>query len=155
MFGRLEMGNLDAGELGAAEGAGEAHQQQRPVAQPRQVVADRCHDLAQDADFRRELRLGTLAGLPGQSVEPGERLGDDRRGGGGGASGEVVQIADRGDPQPQRVGRQRFFAVRPVALGGEEGGDVGRPGGQGGQAVSAAPGAPGADTGAVGAARVF
>ena len=65
-----------------------------------------------------------------------------------------MQIADRGDPQPQRAGRQRFFAVRPVALGGEEGGDVGRPGGQRRQAVSAAPGAPGADTGAVGAARV-
>ena len=121
----------DPGQLGAAERPGEAQQQQRPVAQPGQVVADRRQDLAQDADLGREFRPGTLACLLGQPVEPGKGLGDRRRGGGGGAAGEVVQVADRGDPEPQRVGRERLFPVGPVAFGGEEGGDVGRPGGQG------------------------
>ena len=34
VLGLLEMGDLDSGRLGAAEGTGEAQQQQRPVAQP-------------------------------------------------------------------------------------------------------------------------
>jgi hypothetical protein len=48
-------------------------------------------------------------------------------------------------------------AARPatwMALGGEEGGDAGRPAGQRRQAVPAAPGTPCAHIGAIGAARV-
>jgi hypothetical protein len=60
-LGLLKIAALDPGQLGAATGAGEAEQQQCPVAQPRQVIADRRQDLAQDADLRGEVRLGTLA----------------------------------------------------------------------------------------------
>ena len=65
--------------------------------------------------------------------------------------------ADSGSRRPAAAACWRRAAFPPagrIALGGEEGGDVGRPGGQGGQAVAGAPGAPGAHPGAVGAPRV-
>jgi hypothetical protein len=73
---------------------------------------------------------------------------------GGGAAGKIVQIADRRDPQAQRVGGERLRGRRAVALRREEGRDIFGPSGEGGEVVDRAPGAPGAHGGAIGAARV-
>ena len=154
MFALLEMGDFDAGELGPAKRAGETQQQQRPVAPPRQVVADRRDDLAQNRDLGSELRLRALARLLGELVQAREGLGDPRGRRRGGASGKVMQVADGGEPQLERIGRERLSWRRGIAVGGKEGGNVGGPGGEGGEAVLTAPGTPGAHTGAVGASRI-
>src|SRR6202030_2440006 len=66
----LEIGDGDAGELGPAKRAGKPQEQQRPVAQPGQVVANWRDDLTQDRDLGGELRLWALARLLGELVEP-------------------------------------------------------------------------------------
>ena len=133
VLARLEVVDLDAGELAAAERAGEADQQQRDRA-AREIVADRREDLAQHGDPGGELGARSVAGLPRGEVEPGIGLGDHGRGGGGGeAAGEMVQIADDGEPQLQSGGRQRLVvrAVRHVALRGEKAATLARRAGRG------------------------
>ena len=83
----------------AAQRAGEAHQQQRAVAQPGQVVADRRQDLAQHADLGGEFFRRELAALRGVAADAGERLADHRLAVGDRAAGKVVQVADRGAAQ--------------------------------------------------------
>ena len=124
-------------------------QQQGAVAQAAQVVADRGEDLAQHADRGGEFLGREFAALGGVAADAGERLADHRLGGRHRAAGEVVQIADRGAAQVDRVDRQAA-----LALGGEERHDVGGGRGQAGQRVAGAPGAPGGDPGAIGAPRV-
>ena len=139
----------DRRQLGPAQRAGEAHQQQGAVAPAAQVVADRGEDLAQHADRGGEFLRRELAALGGVAADAGQRLADHRLGGRHRAAGEIVQIADRGAAQVDRVDRQAA-----LALGGEERHDVGGGRGQAGQGVAGAPGAPGGDPGAVGAPRV-
>ena len=139
----------DRRQLGPAQRAGEAHQQQGAVAPAAQVVADRGEDLAQHADRGGEFLRRELAALGGVAADAGQRLADHRLGGRHRAAGEVVQIADRGAAQVDGVDRQAA-----LALGGEERHDVGGGRGQAGQRVAGAPGAPGGDPGAVGAPRV-
>ena len=139
----------DRRQLGPAQRAGEADQQQGAVAQPAQVVADRGEDLAQHADRGGEFLRREFAALRGVAADAGERLADHRLGGRHRAAGEVMQIADRGAAQVDRVDRQAA-----LALGGEERHDVGGGRGQAGQRVAGAPAAPGGDPGAIGAPRV-
>lgn len=58
VFRELEMFDREAGELGPTERAGEAHHQQRAVAQAAAILADRRQDLAQDIDPERQLLRG-------------------------------------------------------------------------------------------------
>ena len=139
----------DRRQLGPAQRAGEAHQQQGAVAPAAQVVADRGEDLAQHADRGGEFFRREFAALRGVAADAGQRLADHRLGGRHRAAGEIVQIADRGAAQVDGVDRQAA-----LALGGEERHDVGGGRGQAGQRVAGAPGAPGGDPGAVGAPRV-
>ena len=147
--GGFQVLHPDRRQLGPAQRAGEAHQQQGAVAQAAQVVADRGEDLAQHADRGGEFLRRELAALRGVAADAGQRLADHRLGGRHGAAGEVVQIADRGAAQVDGGDRQAA-----LALGGEERHDVGGGRGQAGQRVAGAPGAPGGDPGAVGAPRV-
>ena len=64
----------DAGELAAAERAGEADQQQGAVAQAWEVVPDRRDDLAQEGDLRGELGPRPVAEFARGPVQPGEGL---------------------------------------------------------------------------------
>ena len=139
----------DRRQLGPAQRAGEADQQQGAVAPAAQVVADRGEDLAQHADRGGEFLRREFAALRGVAADAGQRLADHCLGGRHRAAGEVVQITDRGAAQVDRVDRQAA-----LALGGEERHDVGGGRGQAGQRVAGAPGAPGGDPGAVGAPRV-
>ena len=139
----------DRRQLGPAQRAGEARQQQGAVAPAAQVVADRGEDLAQHADRGGEFLRRELAALGGVAADAGERLADHRLGGRHRAAGEIVQIPDRGAAQVDGGDRQAA-----LALGGEERHDVGGGRGQAGQRVAGAPGAPGGDPGAVGAPRV-
>ena len=147
--GGFQVLQADRRQLGPAQRAGEAHQQQGAVAPAAQVVADRGEDLAQHADRGGEFLRREFAALGGVAADAGERLADHRLGGRHRAAGEVVQIADRGAAQVDRVDRQAA-----LALGGEERHDVGGGRGQAGQRVAGAPAAPGGDPGAVGAPRV-
>ena len=139
----------DRRQLGPAQRAGEAGQQQGAVAQAAQVVADRGEDLAQHADRGGEFLRREFAALRGVTADTGERLADHRLGGRHRAAGEIMQIPDRGAAQIDGADRQAA-----LALGGEERHDVGGGRGQAGQRVAGAPGAPGGDPGAVGAPRV-
>ena len=147
--GGFQVLHPDRRQLGPAQRAGEADQQQGAVAQPAQVVADRGEDLAQHADRGGEFLRREFAALGGVAADAGQRLADHRLGGRHRAAGEVVQIADRGAAQVDRVDGEAA-----LALGGEERHDVGGGRGQAGQRVAGAPGAPGGDPGAVGAPRV-
>ena len=147
--GGFQVLQADRRQLGPAQRAGEARQQQGAVAPAAQVVADRGEDLAQHADRGGEFLRRELAALGGVAADAGQRLADHRLGGRHRAAGEIVQIADRGAAQVDRVDRQAA-----LALGGEERHDVGGGRGQAGQRVAGAPGAPGGDPGAVGAPRV-
>ena len=147
--GGFQVLQADRRQLGPAQRAGEARQQQGAVAPAAQVVADRGEDLAQHADRGGEFLRRELAALGGVAADAGERLADHRLGGRHRAAGEIVQIADRGAAQVDGGDRQAA-----LALGGEERHDVGGGRGQAGQRVAGAPGAPGGDPGAVGAPRV-
>ncbi len=74
MLGVLDMSELDPRQFGTAERACEAEQQQGPLAQARQVLADAGRDLAQDRDADGEFGPGTLAGLSGHAGDAGQRL---------------------------------------------------------------------------------
>ena len=89
----------DRRQLGPAQRAGEAGQQQGAVAQAAQVVADRGEDLAQHADRGGEFLRRELAALRGVAADTGERLADHRLGGRHRAAGEIMQIPDRGAAQ--------------------------------------------------------
>ena len=67
-FAGLEVLNPDGGELGVAECAGEARQQQRAVTQSGQVGHDRDRDLAQDVRGGGEFLAGQLGRLGGGAV---------------------------------------------------------------------------------------
>jgi hypothetical protein len=71
-FAGLEVLDPDGGELGAAERAGEADQQQRAVAQSGQGGFDRRQDLAQDVGGGGEFLAGQLAGIGGGAVHAGQ-----------------------------------------------------------------------------------
>jgi hypothetical protein len=71
-FAGLEVLDPDGGELGAAERAGEADQQQRAVAQSGQGGFDRRQDLAQDVGGSGEFLTGQLAGIGGGAVHAGQ-----------------------------------------------------------------------------------
>ena len=66
-----------------------------------------------------------------------------------------MQVTDGGEPQLERVGRERLLRRGRIALCREEGGNVSGPSGEGGKPVLITPGAPGADAGAVGTPRVI
>ena len=87
MLPPLKIGDLDAREFSATKRAGKADQQQRPIAQPWQVVDDRLNNFAQDHDFGGELRPGALARLLREPVEAREGLRDLRSRRRGRASG--------------------------------------------------------------------
>ena len=147
--GGFQVLQADRRQLGPAQRAGEARQQQGAVAPAAQVVADRGEDLAQHADRSGEFLRRELAALRGVAADAGQRFADHGLGGRHGAAGEVVQIADGGAAQVDGVDRQAA-----LALGGEERHDVGGGRGQAGQRVAGAPAAPGGDPGAIGAPRV-
>ena len=72
----------DRRQLGAAQRAGEADQQQGAVAQPDQVVGDAGQDLAQDLGGGGELLRRQLAGVGGFAMDAGQGCGDVGFGGG-------------------------------------------------------------------------
>ncbi len=149
--GALEVGHPDAGKLGAAQSAGEPHQQQRPVAEAGQAAGrarvDRNgrQELAQHGQGRRAL----LDGVGRVAADAGQGFGHMGVLGRRGAAGGPVQEADGGTAQVEGVGGEAA-----VALLGQEGRHVERRGRQGDEAMGGAPGAPGAHGGAVGAAGV-
>ncbi len=120
------------------QGSREADQQQRAIAQPDEVIADRRQELAQDLGGGGEFLGRQLAAIGGVAADPGHGLGDMRLGGRHRAAGDEVQVAQGGAAQVDGID-----AEAAAALGGQKGDDVGRARRQAGQGVAIAAGAPG------------
>jgi hypothetical protein len=147
MATRLEVVDPDRGDLGAAQRAGEAYQQQSAVAQSHQVVTDRGEDLPQDLRCGGEFLGRQVALVGGGAVDTRHGLGDMGLDGGHRAAGDEVQITDGGAAQVDGGD-----AGAAAVLGGEERHHVGGAGRQAGHGMGVAPGAPGAHAGAAGGA---
>ena len=98
----LEVVDPDGGEFAAAQGAGEADQQQGAVAQAAQIVGDQGDDVAQQFDGGGEFLLRGLAMVGGVAADAGDGLGDPRLGGRHRAAGDEVQVADGGAAELDR-----------------------------------------------------
>ena len=144
-FGGLEVIGPDRGEFGTPQRAGEAHQDERAVAQAAQIVPDRREQPAHDGRGRRDLLARDLAAVGGVPADAGDGFRHANVVGGHRAAGGAVQIADGGAAEFDGVGREPA-----AALAGEEGGDIRALSGQGREVVARTPRAPGADGGAVG-----
>lgn len=113
--GGLEVGYVEADELGAAHAAGESDQQQRPIPDPGCCLdVDGGHRGHGGFDVGGEHPgLAGLGGYSEQPADPSEGLGDEGVGAGGGLAGQAVGFGD---------GRQAPFdgghrGGRPVVAG--------------------------------------
>jgi hypothetical protein len=96
-----QVGHVQAHQLGAAEGAGEANQQQSPVPHVQDPAG------VEGREQRAQVRGGqrTLAGLRGAfaAADAGHQFADHEVGGGGFETRCLVRLGDGGDAPGQRA----------------------------------------------------
>ena len=98
VLGEREVGALDCGKFRAAEGTGEAHQNERPVAETKKRVRAAGDDPANVAGQKRGF---ALLGSADRAADALEGLADNEvmaRRGRGFKSGSLVGLGDRGQP---------------------------------------------------------
>ena len=123
---RLQVGDVEPHELAAPEGAGEAQQQERAVAQAQQGGRQRGHHGPHVGRERRRLARLCRALRPADAGPDGAHRGVPRRRLVGRRPGQLVRLRDGGEAALQRAGRAPVRQVGQV-----EGHGLGRrPGGR-------------------------